>query len=91
MAEKSMPALPRIDFEAPAEAFEIIRAYAQQYAEQRVAEEREADRKAMQQAVEAIAGAIEWDCARDFPVPYRVRDPLRAALASLRERQGESS
>ena len=48
----------------------------------------EADHKAMQQAVEALAGAIEWDCARDFPVPYRVRDPLSAALASLRERAG---
>ena len=52
---------------------------------------RKADHKAMQQAVDALAGAIEWDRARDFAVPYRVRDPLSAALASLRERLGAAA
>lgn len=31
----------------------------------------------------ALRGVEMWDAARGYPVPYRVRDPLRAALADL--------
>ena len=31
------------------------------------------------QAIEAINGLLEWDRARKFIAPYRVRDPLIAA------------
>ncbi len=31
----------------------------------------------------AINGLLEWDKARNFIVPYRVRDPLVAALTAL--------
>lgn len=34
-------------------------------------------------AVEAMRGAIEWDKARGYRMPYRVRDPLYAAIDRL--------
>ena len=30
----------------------------------------------------ALEGVLEWDKQRDFILPYRVRDPIHAALAS---------
>lgn len=30
----------------------------------------------------AIHGVIQWDARRNFPIPYKVRDPLRAALTT---------
>ena len=52
-----------------------------------------ADEKARADAAEAViarlvdaAYAIEmWDAARGYPIPYRHRDPLRAALAAAKE------
>ena len=34
--------------------------------------------------VEAAKALEMWDAARGYPVPYRVRDPLRAALAAVK-------
>lgn len=31
-------------------------------------------------AVEAMQGALDWDKARGYRMPYRVRDPLYAAI-----------
>lgn len=30
----------------------------------------------------AIHGVLQWDEKRNFPIPYKVRDPLRAALTT---------
>jgi hypothetical protein len=35
----------------------------------------------VQALVDAAQGVERWDTARGYPIPYRVRDPLRAALA----------
>jgi hypothetical protein len=35
----------------------------------------------VQALVEAAKGVERWDAARGYLIPYRVRDPLRAALA----------
>ncbi len=34
--------------------------------------------------VEAVDALEMWDAARGYPVPYRIRDPLRAALAAAK-------
>jgi hypothetical protein len=36
--------------------------------------------EALEKASEAMAEAIQWDKARGFRMPYRVRDPLFAAI-----------
>lgn len=41
-------------------------------------------RAAMQMALEALEGAVAWDKSRNFIVPYKVRDPIHAAIAALR-------
>lgn len=40
------------------------------------------------EAVEAMRGAIEWDKQRGYRMPYRVRDPLYAAIDALQEGSG---
>lgn len=37
----------------------------------------------LRQSMEAQQALIEWDKARDFPVPYKVRDPIHAAIAAI--------
>lgn len=32
----------------------------------------------------AIEGVIAWDKRRGFPIPYKVRDPAHAAIASVK-------
>lgn len=32
----------------------------------------------------ACESVIAWDKAREFPIPYRVRDPIHAAIASVK-------
>lgn len=34
--------------------------------------------------VEAVDALEMWDASRGYPVPYRIRDPLRAALAAAK-------
>ena len=34
--------------------------------------------------VEAVDALEMWDAARGYPVPYRIRDPLRAAIAAVK-------
>lgn len=41
--------------------------------------------KAVQQMRLAIEWALEWDTERNFVMPYKVRDPMRAALKSAKE------
>lgn len=38
----------------------------------------------IERLVEAVKALEMWDAARGYPVPYRVRDPLRAALAAVK-------
>jgi transcriptional regulator with XRE-family HTH domain len=35
----------------------------------------------VQALVEAAKAVEQWDAARGYPIPYRVRDPFRAAIA----------
>lgn len=77
MAEKNMPALSYFlensTFDMQRDA---IRAYAQQYAEQRVREEREADMELMRMALDALKLNASW------PFPRQRED----AIAALRAR-----
>lgn len=41
-------------------------------------------RKLLIEAHNAIEAVLAWDGRRGFPVPYKVRDPLHAALGSIR-------
>lgn len=41
--------------------------------------------KAVQQMRLAIEWALDWDTERNFVMPYKVRDPMRAALKSAKE------
>ena len=43
-----------------------------------------AERTALIAAHNAIEGLLAWDAKRNFPVPYRVRDPLREVLGAER-------
>lgn len=43
------------------------------------------ERKAIVAAHNALELMLEWDRKRDFIVPYKVRDPINAALKQLRE------
>ena len=44
----------------------------------------------IKQAIEALDNALEWDFKRNYVMPYKVRDPMFAALAALRSMpQGE--
>ena len=43
-----------------------------------------AERTALIAAHNAIEGLLAWDAKRNFPVPYRVRDPLREVLGAAR-------
>jgi hypothetical protein len=59
-----------------------------QHTEARLAEmdmrrELDAVRPLLEQVLEASKGLVEWDAARNFPVPYRVRDPIHAAINAL--------
>jgi hypothetical protein len=40
-------------------------------------------RAAMQQALEAQMGLVEWNKKRKFIVPYRVRDPIFDSIIAL--------
>jgi hypothetical protein len=57
----------------------------------RVAEPNEIERelgmteKAMLLALEALGATKQWDLARNFPLPYRVRDPIHAAITALHQ------
>lgn len=42
------------------------------------------ERRALIEAHNAIEELLAWDARRNFPVPYKVRDPLLAALGSAR-------
>lgn len=39
----------------------------------------------IQQALEALEAANQWDKARNFLIPYRVRDPIHAAIIALHQ------
>ena len=39
---------------------------------------------AAQKALTALEGLITWDAVRNYPVPYRVRDPIHEAINALR-------
>lgn len=42
-------------------------------------------RRQRDQLLEALKGVIQWDKARKFPIPYRVRDPIHAAIAAVEQ------
>jgi hypothetical protein len=48
------------------------------------AEPKNEERLAVVAAHNALELLLEWDKSRDFIVPYRVRDPIHAALKQLR-------
>lgn len=47
------------------------------------------DEALIRQMLDAMERVIDWDKARDCSVPYRVRDPIHAAIAAARARLGE--
>lgn len=44
-----------------------------------------------QQALEALEAVIAWDAQRGYIVPYKVRDPVHAAILALEKDQAEPS
>jgi hypothetical protein len=55
-------------------------------------DEKESDDTALLRgAMDALDGVNKWDTARNYIVPYKVRDPVHATLAKLRERLGDET
>lgn len=50
------------------------------------AEVRKDDADLIEQMLDAMERVTDWDKARDFCVPYRVRDPIHKAIAAARAR-----
>lgn len=46
----------------------------------------EADEALIRSHLEALNAALEWDFRRNYVMPYKVRDPMTAAITALRKR-----
>lgn len=44
----------------------------------------EALEKQRDELLAALEGVLAWDKKRQFPIPYRVRDPIHAVIASVK-------
>lgn len=50
-----------------------------------VEKQRDQLQQAGQHAMKALEALNQWDKSRNFPIPYRVRDPLHTAITALRQ------